>query len=213
MFSTVSKAVYHLTCIVTNTTKRPRKSQFLYTGLRPVLAKYQFLPTNVLHGLITHYKTFFGKNWYLARTGHMLVHFMNIIMWKRKKWNRNQFQGKRWRIFLKNDWGIYNQVRLLNPFQNDKILDVTKLKALADDKLNIAKMISLIDRVENTVGKGENAGYQHFFLFPQCFPKQSFLGFFKVPDCMVKSKFFHNNSHFQVIHPSLNHDHNPSDAY
>ena len=34
-------------------------------------------------------------------------------------------------------------------------------------------MISLYDRVENTVGKGENAGYQHFLLFPQCFPKLS----------------------------------------
>ena len=35
-------------------------------------------------------------------------------------------------------------------------------------------MISLYDRVENTVGKGENAGYQHFLLFPQCFQKASF---------------------------------------
>ena len=36
---------------------------------------------------------------------------------------------------------------------------MTKLKALADDKLNIArKMISLLDRVENTVGQEENAG-------------------------------------------------------
>ena len=43
---------------------------------------------------------------------------------------------------------------------NDKILDVTKLKAHADDNLNVAKMmISLSDGVENTVGKGENAGY------------------------------------------------------
>ena len=25
------------------------------------------------------------------------------------------------------------------------------------------------DSVENIVGKGENAGYQHFLLFPQCF--------------------------------------------
>ena len=33
-------------------------------------------------------------------------------------------------------------------------------------------MISLYDRVENIVGKGENSGYQHFLLFPQCF--QSF---------------------------------------
>ena len=32
-------------------------------------------------------------------------------------------------------------------------------------------MISLFDRVENTVGIGENAGYQHFLLFPQCFLK------------------------------------------
>ena len=36
----------------------------------------------------------------------------------------------------------------------------------------VAKMtISLCNRLENTVEKGENAGYQHFLLFPQCFPK------------------------------------------
>ena len=35
-------------------------------------------------------------------------------------------------------------------------------------------MISLYDRVENIVGKGENSGYQHFLLFPQCFQKASF---------------------------------------
>ena len=29
--------------------------------------------------------------------------------------------------------------------------------------------------VENIVGKGENAGYQHFLLFPQCFQKASML--------------------------------------
>ena len=29
----------------------------------------------------------------------------------------------------------------------------------------------ILERVENTVGKGENAGYQHFLLFPQCFQK------------------------------------------
>ena len=42
---------------------------------------------------------------------------------------------------------------------------MTKLKAFAVDKLNINKMtISLLDRVENTEVKGENAGYQHFLL-------------------------------------------------
>ena len=60
---------------------------------------------------------------------------------------------------------------------NDKILDVTKLKAFADDKINIAQMMtSVYDSVENIVGKGENAGYQHFVLFPQCLQKASFSG-------------------------------------
>ena len=31
-----------------------------------------------------------------------------------------------------------------------------------------------LKKVENIVGKGENAGYQHFLLFPQCFQKVSF---------------------------------------
>ena len=35
-------------------------------------------------------------------------------------------------------------------------------------------IISVFDRVENIVGKGENAGHQHFLLFPQCFEKVSF---------------------------------------
>ena len=50
-----------------------------------------------------------------------------------------------------------------NPLTNDKILDMTKLKAFADEKLNIAWMtISLFNRIENTVEKGENVDYQHF---------------------------------------------------
>ena len=32
-------------------------------------------------------------------------------------------------------------------------------------------MISFSDREENIVGKEENAGYQHFLPFPQCFQK------------------------------------------
>ena len=70
---------------------------------------------------------------------------------------------------------------LFNPLPNNKILDMTKLKAFADDKLNIDKMtISVLDRVENTEGKGENAGYQHFLLYPQCFPWPSSLRLLKV---------------------------------
>ena len=69
---------------------------------------------------------------------------------------------------------------VLNPLPNDKILDMTRYKSFADNKFNTAKMTNaLFDRVENTGGKGENAGYQHFFLFPQCFPKPS-LGLLKL---------------------------------
>ena len=39
---------------------------------------------------------------------------------------------------------------------------------------------SVFDRVENIVGKGENAGYQYFHLFSQCFQKTSFLRSLKV---------------------------------
>ena len=63
---------------------------------------------------------------------------------------------------------------VLSLFQTTEIFDVIKLKAFPDDKLNITTMtISFSNRVENTVEKGENAGYQHFLLFPPCFPKHS----------------------------------------
>ena len=46
---------------------------------------------------------------------------------------------------------------------DDKILDWSKLKAFADDKLNVTKMIiSLFDRVENIIGKGEIACTSNF---------------------------------------------------
>ena len=71
-----------------------------------------------------------------------------------------------------------NEVDILSQcltLPSDKILDWTKFKAFTDDKINVAEMmISLSDRVGNIMGKGENAGYQHFFLFPQCLQKPSF---------------------------------------
>ena len=35
-------------------------------------------------------------------------------------------------------------------------------------------IFSVFDRVKNIVGKGGNAGYQHFLHFPQCLEKASF---------------------------------------
>ena len=43
------------------------------------------------------------------------------------------------------------------------ILDWSKLKAFADDKIDVTQKLKFhLGKVENIVGKGENAGYQHF---------------------------------------------------
>ena len=61
---------------------------------------------------------------------------------------------------------------MVNSLPNDKLLDWSKLKAFAEDKMNVTlKQKFFLGWVENIVGKGENAGYQHFLLFPQYFQK------------------------------------------
>ena len=72
-------------------------------------------------------------------------------------------------ILDSNNLYCANQMLQVISIPNDKILDVT----CADIKLNVAKMISFLSRVENIVGKREN-GDQHFLLFSLCFSKPSF---------------------------------------
>ena len=61
---------------------------------------------------------------------------------------------------------------------NNKILDLSKLKANADDKIlvNVIENLKADFRRENIVGKRENVAYQHFLLFLQCFQMASFSG-------------------------------------
>ena len=131
-------------------------------------------------------------------------------------------------IYTNNNYIIQT---FLNSLPNDKILDLSKLKAFADDNLNIyqkqgpknfrilthlsailhlsysytkkdkslaltkfflvrtrgqvdsldsEKLNFALGRVENIVGKGENADYLHFLLFPQFFERASFLWSLKV---------------------------------
>ena len=62
-----------------------------------------------------------------------------------------------------------------NSLPNNIFLDRSKLKAFADDKLNVNEKLNFgLERAENIVGKGENASHQHFLLFPQCFQKLFF---------------------------------------
>ena len=67
---------------------------------------------------------------------------------------------------------IQNFISLLN----NKLLDLSKVKALAyNKKKNVNQKLKIFQgRAENIVGKGENAGHQHFLLFLQCFQKASF---------------------------------------
>ena len=68
-----------------------------------------------------------------------------------------------------------------NSLPNDNIFHFLKLKAFADDEINIIQTSKFaLGRLENIVGKGENAGNQHFLLFPQCFQNPPFLGLLKV---------------------------------
>ena len=47
----------------------------------------------------------------------------------------------------------------LSLYQTTKILDWSKFEAFADDNFHVVRiMISVSDRVENIVGKGENDG-------------------------------------------------------
>ena len=64
---------------------------------------------------------------------------------------------------------------LLNSLPNNKILDWSKLKAFANEKINVTEKLKFVlGKVINIVGKGGNAGYQRFLLFPHCFPKASY---------------------------------------
>ena len=78
-------------------------------------------------------------------------------------------------------WQSPKYCHIVNFLSNTKFSDWSKLKVCADDKIDVNELQKLfLGLVENTAGKGENAGYQHFLLFPQCFQKAYFAGSLKV---------------------------------
>ena len=83
-------------------------------------------------------------------------------------WTSLKFQNR-------NPRNADHSVEDFSPFLNGKILDQSKFKAFADDKMDVSKKLRFVwGRVENIVGNGENAGYRHFLLFPHCFQKPVF---------------------------------------
>ena len=56
-------------------------------------------------------------------------------------------------------------------------MDWTRVDPFTDSKFNVADLvISVHDRIENIVGKGENAGYQNFIISPLCSEKATSKG-------------------------------------
>ena len=78
------------------------------------------------------------------------------------------------RLRLKNP--ELSHLSQVNPLTDDKIFDLPKLKAFADDKSNVTQNIKVVFyrienimgnyRIENIMGKEENVVYQHFLHFP-----------------------------------------------
>ena len=70
---------------------------------------------------------------------------------------------------------------MFDPLPNNKILEYSKWKAYADDKIQVDEKLKFVMGLEeNILRKGENAVYQQFLFFPQCFEKLSFLRLLKV---------------------------------
>ena len=62
----------------------------------------------------------------------------------------------------------------VNSLPNDISIDWSTLTTLAEDKINVTEKFKFAMGWVENVGKVENAVYQHFLLFPQCFQKASF---------------------------------------
>ena len=78
---------------------------------------------------------------------------------------------------MKKDALDFTDLSYIKALQNNKISDCSTLKAFVDDKLNIFKMmISIFDRLENTVGKRRKCWFPAFSPFPTVFSKAFLLG-------------------------------------
>ena len=67
---------------------------------------------------------------------------------------------------------IESRLRISSLFTKRQNCGLVQIESICREQINVTeKLIFVLERVENIVRKGENAGNQHFLLFPQCFPK------------------------------------------
>ena len=108
------------------------------------------------------------------RTAPLPIHKIMIITISENGMNGVYFYFVNKLLLVSRYWDF-------NSLPNDKILDWSKFKGLADDKINVTQNLKFVlGRIENILGKEENAGYQYFLLSPQCFQNACFSGLLKV---------------------------------
>ena len=80
-------------------------------------------------------------------------------------------------------------LKLLGPLPNSSVLALSNLKAFAD-KFDMFQMVHIFPfQDKKHRGKGENAGYLHLLLFPNCFKKAFFPGaLLKEQPCTIKGQ-------------------------
>ena len=78
---------------------------------------------------------------------------------------------------------LHNDSLYYKPSITQLNFSLVQLEAVAGDVSSVAQMVPIFfDRVENKVGKGENAAYLQYLL-PQCFQKLPFLRILKLSFC------------------------------
>ena len=84
--------------------------------------------------------------------------------------------GKKEKLLVTSNFSFSNSVfkRLELQTRKNQGLFGKGLRAFTYDRINLSEKLKFVlGRVENREGKGENAGYQDFLRFPQCFLKAS----------------------------------------
>ena len=67
--------------------------------------------------------------------------------------------------------GVISALYILH-FTKRQNFRLVQIESICKDKISVTEKLKLnLGKVENIVGKGENAGYQYFLLFPQYFER------------------------------------------
>ena len=83
---------------------------------------------------------------------------------------------------------------------------LVQIEGICKWQINMTEKLKFVfGRVENKMVKVENAHYQHFLLFPQCFQKASYIGLLKVWIVLEREKrklfiFVWYSCYFQFVH-------------